>query len=336
MRILKSLESVRNIRGPLFLTFGFFDGFHAGHRLVLQHLIKRVFDYSAESTSRARSLVVTFETLPDKDFGSKKHIYPSETKIHILKKMGVDYCLVLDFEQVRQLDYKSFLDAFFLPHMKIAGLVASDKLCLGYQRSGIPKQVKKYFSEKRSQAFFLSSIKFKATSVLKEISSTEIRNFLMAGNIFRANQKLRLPFHLIGTVKKGKAWGRKIGFPTINFPYPQESIKIPVGSYITISVVKKRIYPSMSYVGIPMGGGGKKKKKLLVETYLLNFSKSVYNNKVVVYFIKNLEKNKRIRSLTELQIFLNCLRDRLEKYLEKKPVFFQEKIKWIKQTLTIK
>lgn len=300
MKIINGLEKLTSIKNKTYITFGNFDGFHTGHQLVLNYLI----DIAKKES--CKTMLITFEdsskvllkklNLSNQNQEKEKKIFSSEVKKKILRSLRIDYLFILNFEEVKKIEYSVFLD-LIIRKINFAGIIASDKLSFGYQKKGSPKQVQEYLSSKNCHNIFFPSIKV----ANEHLSSSMIRGFLKKGKIFKANEKLFLPFHLVGKVVKGKKMGRTIGFPTINFLYPENIIRIPSASYITLTVIGGEMYPSMSFIGIPFG----ENKDFLVETYLLNFSKTVYNIKVEVYFLRILEKRQIFKNVSFLKVFLN-------------------------------
>lgn len=335
MRVIGSLRELSSIRSSLFITIGFFDGFHRGHLYLLKKLI------ATAHKQQAKTLLISFDEIKPRANSrnsklSKKQIYPTGSKFDILKFLGVDYVLLLAFDEVKYTSYRSFLDELF-KYSNIKGIVASDKLSFGYQRRGTITKIEEYFYKRNALAKIVHSLKisqniskFKSNSLKLKfppvdtktaISSSYVRGLLSEGKIYQANQKLLLPFHLAAVVEKGKRWGRKIGFPTVNFPYPEKAVVIPTASYVTLTEINKKVYYSMSYVGIPM-----EKNIRVVETYLFNFSNSVYNYKVKVYFLTRLEDKQNVKNLGELEQLLLRLKRKSESYFISRNAFIEKKL----------
>ena len=58
----------------------------------------------------------------------------------------------------------------------------------------------------------------------RDISSTFVREEIMAGNIEKANHLLGYRYFVTGMVKHGNQIGRTIGIPTINLIPPEEKL----------------------------------------------------------------------------------------------------------------
>ena len=102
---------------------------------------------------------------------------------------------------------------------------------------------------------------------------------------------------LEGKVIKGKQLGRKINFPTINLDY-DKGIVLPKGGVYFTSIE----YNNEKYKGITNIGYNPtvRDKKLSIETFILNFDKEIYNEKVKVFFHKRIRDEKRFESIEKL------------------------------------
>jgi len=93
MHVIESLRRVDRFFGKAGLTIGNFDGFHRGHREIVDRLVR-------ESKKRGcYSALITFRQHPMKVLGMDEPTaltVPSE-KIRMFKKAGVDLLLFVDF-----------------------------------------------------------------------------------------------------------------------------------------------------------------------------------------------------------------------------------------------
>src|SRR6266568_83901 len=127
MEIIRSIEELERLHGPLFLAIGVFDGMHRGHQAVI-----------STSTSHARSgngtpLVVTFDPHPVKVLrpNDAPHLLTAtQHKIALIRDLGVDHLLVINFD-------KKF--AATPPEKFVEHLVAHSKplreICVGHEWS---------------------------------------------------------------------------------------------------------------------------------------------------------------------------------------------------------
>ena len=96
---------------------------------------------------------------------------------------------------------------------------------------------------------------------------------------------LGLPYTIKGEVVHGKKIGRTIGFPTANLKYYKNCVLPKIGVYYTNIKVNNNIYKGITSVGNNPTVEG---EELTIETYILDFYKDIYGNKVSVSFIKKI------------------------------------------------
>jgi len=109
---------------------------------------------------------------------------------------------------------------------------------------------------------------------------------------------LSLPYTLSGEVINGKKLGRTIGFPTANLKYDENFILPKVGVYYTNIKVNNKIYKGITSVGNNPTVEG---KKLTIETYILDYNKDIYGEKIDISFIKKIRDMKKFNNVEELK-----------------------------------
>ena len=86
------------------VCFGVFDGLHEGHRYEIEQAI----------ADKCTSIAVTFDVDPDEIYnpGFKK-IMTNQERIEALNKSGLDYVIVLKFNEIKNIEAIEFLNNFF-------------------------------------------------------------------------------------------------------------------------------------------------------------------------------------------------------------------------------
>ena len=193
------------------------------------------------------------------------------------------------------------------------GLIASDKLKIGYQKKGTAEKILAYVKKKHPHLFIKILPSYQKKKQI--ISSTLIRHQLQIGDIQSANKLLWLPFHIESNIISGKKKGRKINYPTINIQYPLNTLDIKKGVYVTLCLLKLNkkniLLPAMTFFGCSFAN-----QIPLVESYLFDFSKNIYNQQVVVFFLKYLRDKKDMKDLLELQKQLNVDKNKTAQFLK--------------------
>jgi riboflavin kinase/FMN adenylyltransferase len=129
------------------------------------------------------------------------------------------------------------------------------------------------------------------------VSSTRIRNALLAGDVENAARLLGRPYTVRGTVVHGDKRGRALGFPTMNLAVPRERLLPRDGIYAMWATVNGQRVPAAASLGIrPTFGGGDR----ALEAYLLDWSGDAYGDSVEAAFVKRLRDELRFASAAEL------------------------------------
>ncbi len=307
MQVIHELENIP-FSINAFFSIGKFDGIHKGHLEVIKNL-KRI-----AKKHQGKTIIIIFVNNP---FLEKKHchLFDLEKRKKIFEKLGLDYLVIISLKKVWKLSYATFLQKI-LDSFNCLGIVASDKLRVGFEKKGTKEKIRKFFEANNKKAYFIPSLK----KSKQNISSSSIRKLIKSGKMEQANELLYSPFSIKNQVVSGEQLGRKINFPTVNLDYPDEMVRLKLGSYITLSVYKKRIFSSMSFVGkaFPL----KNSAIPNIETHIFGFNDIIYAEDIEIFFIKFLAAPVKLKSPSELQELLAGYKTKVEGFLklEKKQV----------------
>lgn len=284
------------------VTIGYFDGVHQGHEFLLNDMLKE------GKEKNLNTLVVTFSNHPRLLFQPNcglRFLTLGDEKIRLLEKMGFDYCLVLPFtKEFAHMTSKEFMRIL---HEKFG----MEELIVGYDH---------HFGSDRNSNFNDYSIFGKEMGVnvvrcnafrVKDVnvSSSKIRDCLIAGEIEQANLLLGYNYTIIGKVVHGHMVGRTIGFPTANIEVSDEKLLPKNGVYAVNVEVDGRFYRGMMNIGYrpTLGNGG-----LSVEVYIDRFEGNIYDGMLVAEVTKFIRDERKFNSLKALQnqlsLDLECIR----------------------------
>lgn len=131
------------------------------------------------------------------------------------------------------------------------------------------------------------------------VSSTKIRNALVAGNLETANKFLGYPYFLTGTVVKGRQLGRTINFPTANISVKEDYKLIPAGGVYVVSsqINGKTVYGMMNIGTNPTVGG----TTLSIEVYYFDWADDLYGKELQVDIYYRMRDEVKFASVTELK-----------------------------------
>jgi riboflavin kinase/FMN adenylyltransferase len=146
----------------------------------------------------------------------------------------------------------------------------------------------------------------------RDVSSSSIRNFVIAGDLESARQMLGRDYQVAGQVVPGRdRGGRLLGFPTANLKLIDELTPKP-GVYATEVFVDGQRHEGATNIGYsPTFDNG----TFSVETHILNFSGDIYGKIIQVRFIERLRDEKTFSGPEELSAQIRIDAERARKVL---------------------
>lgn len=211
---------------PCVLTIGNFDGVHLGHQAMLAQVCTLADELALGSA------VMVFEPQPREFFAPQTapaRLTNLAEKQALLAEYGIDTLIVASFDSdFRALSAKEFADLLAL-RLNVQALVLGDDFRFGHDRTGDSQFLRNYGLQVTDLHTITdhsciahdgsdsdASFETKSTSIAERISSTRVRDLLLAGNIDEANQLLGRDYAITGIVVGGDKIGRTMDFPTAN------------------------------------------------------------------------------------------------------------------------
>lgn len=276
---------------PLALSLGMFDGVHLGHKSIIDELIK------VGSENNLETAVLTFWPHPRFVFNPNedlKLLNTLEEKKFLMEKYGIDTLFLKEFDkEFRNLTGEEFVRQILVDKLNIKYLIIGYDHSFGKNKSGNFELLQKLSKELDFEVEQMEAINIHENN----ISSTKVRNALLAGNIIEANEMLGYSYSVSGTVVHGKKIGRTIGYPTANIETDPVKLLPKKGAYIVEVFVKDKHYKGMLSIGTNPTVNG---EKLTVEVYILNFDGDIYNEKITVAFRDFLHDEIKFEGLEKL------------------------------------
>jgi len=264
------------------VTTGTFDGVHRGHSKILDRLRK-----SCEA-AQGESVLLTFHPHPRlvlfPDNTDLKLLNSQNEKLELLEKAGLDHVIIhpftREFSRTSSLEY---VRDILVNKIDVHKLVIGYDHHFGRNREGSFETLNEYA---HVYNFLVEEIPAEELNHVN-ISSTKIRNALLAGDVETANSFLNHPYGIRGTVIAGQKIGRKLGFPTANIQADDHHKLIPKdGAYAVKVFVDSSSYAGMMNIGFrPTVSGGTSKT---IEVHLLDFEADLYDKQLQVEFVKRL------------------------------------------------
>lgn len=221
-----TLANDTQLQHPTVMTMGNFDGIHMGHRVLLEKLVSRA------QQMRVSSVVVTFEPHTREVVRGDKvpRLSTLEEKVVLLEPFNIDYLVVIPFnKEIAFLGKEEFRENVLKKQLNVTEFIMGEDHRFGRNRSSEEKDLsfrdeKNHFSHIKIKLYGENSI---------TAGSTEIRDFLVNGEISEAVNMLGHPYLVLGNRVRGKQIGTKLGYPTLNFTSPpSQKIVPPAGVYV--------------------------------------------------------------------------------------------------------
>ena len=293
MKLHNSTDNLPAFKNAV-ITIGTFDGVHCGH----QQIIKTLKDTAA--AANGESVIITFHPHPRKVVSSVvtgiRLITTLQERIDLIAKTGIDHLVVVPFtdffaNQTAEKYISDFLVDKFHPHTIIIGYDHR----FGKDRTGNYKLLE----EKAAvYNYRLMEIPEHLLDAVK-VSSTNIRNAIIHGNIDEANKLLGYQFFFEGEVVHGDKIGRTLGYPTANLKMiDDEKIVLGDGIYAVYADVEGKNYKGMMSIGFRPTVNGKRR---VVEVNLFDFNREMYGHVIRVHVAKYLRSEVKFNGLEELK-----------------------------------
>ena len=293
MEYIKDLNLL-DIDGFTSVTVGKFDGIHRGH----EYLAKKIVADAKEH--HRKSVVVTFDKSPRYTFGSDeekklKNLITNDERAMILNHIGVDYLVELPFtKDIISMEPKAFLE-FLIEKIHMKYITCGPDFTFGCQGRGNALLLKEY----ESLFGYQSEVVEKLKDFTRDISSTFIREEIIAGNMEKANCLLGYQYFVYGEIVHGNHIGRKMKMPTINILPTSDKLLPPNGVYVSKVIIDKTSYTGVTNIGLKPTIE-EEEKRMGVETHILDFEGDVYGKVAKVEFLKFVRPERKFSSLDEL------------------------------------
>ncbi len=289
MRIVHSLEEAM-LSSPSHLTIGAFDGVHRGH----QHLIGSMAE-EAHAAGRA-AVALTFDPHPGALLGRSPVAALStiEERAALMADLGVDLLVVLRFTPALA-GTPAYRFVHSLCHyLGLKELWAGPDFALGHRREGDVPYLRRLGERMGFEVRVVEPLRWRG----EVVSSTRIRAALTAGDIEEANGCLGRPYHLTGTVVRGRGLGRTLGIPTANLELPPGRLIPANGVYACLARPERGgEWPAVVNVGVRPTIAA---DHLTVEAHLLDFDGDLYGQELGLDFIAWLRDEEIFPSLNAL------------------------------------
>src|SRR5918997_3240493 len=291
MRLFHGYENAEIAR-PTVLTLGVFDGLHLGHQLIVRTVVERARAAGAVPT------VITFDPHPRAVLHPESApplLQTLDQKVEALGLLGVEQTIVVRFTpEFARVSAEEFLRDVVHERLQAREVYLGRGFAFGRGREGNIELLRRVSGELGFAAFEVPEVRLRG----QRISSSRIRELLLAGRVNLARRMLGRPYGVEGRVVRGAERGRTLGFPTANL-HPQNRVIPRGGVYVTATLVDGRWLRSVTNVGTRPTF--ERDAEASVETYVMDWAGDLYGDVVRVRFLRRLRDERKFSSLEELR-----------------------------------
>jgi riboflavin kinase/FMN adenylyltransferase len=296
MEVIRGSENIpAGLRGAI-VTIGNFDGVHLGHQYIFRRLIAEAYK------ERRPAVVISFDPHPKMVLHPERRpfylITSLEEKIRHLSNLGIDALVLIPFS----LDYarttaEEFVSGFLWERLGIRKILIGQDYTFGRGKEGNAAFLTASGDRLGFEVEVLSAFKVGGSI----ISSTKIRNALLAGEVRYAASLLGRPYNLSGQVVSGHSRGVGLGFPTANIR-PDKELVPQNGVYAVYVTLDEYRHQGALNIGFNPTFADQKRS---IEVHIFDMNENVYGKQIDLLFIERLREEIHFASPEELIAQIN-------------------------------
>lgn len=292
MQVLRSIDALSTLPGPLALAVGVFDGLHPGH----QEVIRAAQEHATQHHGTA--VVATFDPHPAQVLrpgAAPRLLCGPRHQQRALSQVGISHLLACPFTPET---------ALTTAHDFILQLIHASRplgcISVGYTwKFGHGRQGDIHLLMELGQQHGFAVYGVPAVKIDDEVvSSTLIREAITQGNFARAARFLGRDYSVFGPVIEGRRLGRQLGFPTANVDVENEQLP-PLGVYAVQARVGEEWLPAVANLG--RRPSVEINAEPLLEVHLPGWSGDLYGQDLEVRFSRFLRPEMKFSGLDELK-----------------------------------
>lgn len=309
MEFIRHLKQLRSRHRGCVATIGNFDGVHLGHQAVLQQVAQRATGLNLPTT------VILFEPQPAEFFTpntAPSRLTRLREKLIALQSCSVDRVLCVQFNAAfAALTAEEFIQQVLVAGLGVQHLVIGDDFQFGKARTGNFNTLQQAgvqfgFAVERQTTFEIAG---------ERVSSTRVRQALIAGDLPLANQLLGREYGICGRVGYGQQRGRTINFPTANLKLHRLIPPLKGVFAVTMQGIGSEVVNGVANLGTRPTVNG---QDFLLEVHLFDFDQVIYGRYVNIHFLKKIRDEQRFADF-------NALKQQIQGDVQQARAFFVNK-----------
>lgn len=262
------------------LALGSFDGLHLGHRAVLQAALQ-------QKAAGLLPCALLFDEHPQQVLRgtAPPELLSPGARNDLLRAWGL-VPLTIAFADVQALDAERFVRDLLVDTLQARAVCCGYNYRFAAGGTGDVATLRQLCEQYGIRLTVVPAVEYGGEAV----SSTRIRDCLLAGDLPAANAMLARPFSYKRTVVSGDKRGRLLGAPTINQLFPAQAIIPRHGVYASKTFVDAQWHASVTNIGVRPTFRLPQPRS---ETCILNYSGNLYGEDVEVALLQFLRPEQK-------------------------------------------
>lgn len=271
------------------LTLGTFDGLHVGHRALLERTRERARE------RHLQSVAFVFTRPPQNYVGNAKPlILPIDKKLRAIESF-VETVVAVEFPEVGWMEAEVFVQKILAEQFRVRSIVLGPDARFGKGRRGDAQLLLRLGPQYQFETEVIPRVIVGGEAV----SSTAIREHLMAGRVEQAGALLGYAPKLYGRVVRGDGRGRQLGYPTANLQTDPDVLLPAAGVYAVQVFYRDSQRAGVLYIGSRATFTDASPS---VEVHLFETEENLYELELEVALLKRLRDDQRFDSLEALRV----------------------------------
>lgn len=288
---MKIIRDLIRSEMPTSTALGYFDGIHIGHRTVISEAVQ---------TALRDGLIPSVFTLMQSPRTilrgeESRNILTTEEKLDLLAQLGVEQVYLIDFRTIKDITAEDFVRDMVCGCFNARHISCGFNYHFGAGAAGSGDMLEDMCRKYGISVLARPRIVMDGSPV----SSTRIRECIVAGDILSANRMLGRKYGFCLPVVHGKQLGRQWGTPTLNQNFPEGLVKPEFGVYASSVVVDGKSYYGVTNIGVKPTVGS---DRVLIETWMPEYNgRDLYGEYVDIRLLRNIRSERRFSGTDELK-----------------------------------
>ncbi len=299
MQIIHDLNAITKPFKNAVVTTGNFDGVHLGHQALFHEVIEEA------DAIEGTSVAITFEPHPIRVLKQNGHpplITLLNQKTELIESTGVDVLIVISFsKEFAALSAQEFVADILVRKIGMQAIVVGSDYSFGRNREGNLDLLKEMALKIGFKVILTDWIQGPNANT-NRISSTRVRELVMAGDMDRTRKHLGRYYQIRGRVATGRnRGGRLLGFPTANINLHDE-LSPKTGVYAVTVECQENHFKGVANIGYSPTFDD---HIFTVEVHILDFEQEIYGEDIRVNFIHRLRAEEKFSGIDALSDQIN-------------------------------